>query len=283
MPGPEWSQRDVRLLTIYLEQGFTPDKIQIGSRSVAAIRGKAARLKLIGDGVSRRPWSVENEQKLKTLMKSGWSVKRIAETGGVLPGYSRYAIAKKAGRLGLANEILSARAKRVVRFTPEQLRQFHQFLRERGSLYTPEQIALVWNKLYHPTVSRRRVIYHLVKLKIKPPWKEVILMPYSKAKQRRVSTKVLASRKRRWSKYRKGLLQHLRALSREMKNNSPRKTRLNQRVCQVCNKRWPAMSPFFLVSEKVTKNGHRSYTGRLCRLCSNRRRRASRRRRNRQP
>ena len=70
MPGPEWSQRDVRLLTIYLEQGFTPDKIQIGSRSVAAIRGKAARLKLIGDGVSRRPWSVENEQKLKQLASS---------------------------------------------------------------------------------------------------------------------------------------------------------------------------------------------------------------------
>ena len=107
--------------------------------------------------------------------------------------------------------------------------------------------------------------------------------PEALAKQRRVSTKVLGSRKRRWSKYRKELFQHLRALSREMKQNSRGKSPLKQRVCRVCNKRWPAMSPFFLVYEKVTSNGHRSYTGRLCRLCSNRRRRGSRRRRHRQP
>ena len=83
MPGPVWSRREVRLLTIYLEQGFSLAEIQIGSRSVIAIRGKAARLKLIGDGFlhERVPFSLPTE--------NGYSmVGEVVEVGEGVTGFA---------------------------------------------------------------------------------------------------------------------------------------------------------------------------------------------------
>ena len=155
MPGRAWSHQEISLLKFFLEQGVFVRSIRIGPRSSTAIRNRAARLNLIGDGVSRRQWPSEDEQTLYSLFENGWSVRAIAEAENLLPGYSRNAVAKKAGRLNLVDKERSRRAKQAVRFTPTQRRKFCEFLRERSQRCTPEQIAIVWNRRYEPKVCCR--------------------------------------------------------------------------------------------------------------------------------
>ncbi len=277
MPGRPWQQSEVDQLKRLLADGLSASQFKLDSRSPPAIRGKAARLGLIGDGISRSRWLAEDEDTLRKLIARGWSVKRIAQTKSVLAGYSRNAIAKKAGRLNLVDQTRSLRAKQAVRLRGAQIWKLQSFLWLHAATYTPEQIALVWNEQEEPKVSRSRVIYHLTKLGIKRPWKDVIRMPFSKAKQRRKSSKAQAAQQRRWAKYRAELEQKLRKVAGQMRRRSKQRgTAVRIRACRDCNRRWPGAAPFFHVSKKTTHTGHHRYVGWICKLCRNRRRRQSR-------
>ena len=276
MPGRAWQQSEVGQLKRRLAVGVAASQIELIGRSPAAIRGKAARLGLIGDGIPRSRWSTEDERTLRKLFARGWSVKRIAETKRVLANYSRSAIAKKAGRLELVDRVRSLRARQIVRFTKGQLWRFQSFLWLHAANCTPEQISLMWNEKHLPIVSRSRVIYHLSKLGIKRPWKDIIQMPYSKAKQRQVSRKAQTAQNRRWTEYRTELVRKLRKAAQQMRKRTKQSgTPVRIRACRDCNCRWPEIEPFFHVSRKRTRTGPRRYVGRICKLCRNRRRRQS--------
>ncbi len=274
MAGQIWTPWEIETLKKLLGQGHALRDITIGSRNSHAIRNKAARLNLIGDGVPRCKWSSQCETTLRNLMEQGWSVRRIAAAEGVLPGYSRNAIQKKASRLKLTNPKLATRIKQAQRFSKTQRSLFRAFLWVRAQNCTPEQMALLWNETHEPQVTQKRVVYHLERLKLKRPWKVVIQMPYSKAKQRRRSDKAVASQQRRWQRYRIELEQNLKEHALELRRTARRNGKhCKQRVCKDCNRRWPAVEPFFVVREKQSRTGRHRYCGHLCRLCQNKHRR----------
>ena len=270
MPGKSWENWQIERLRTFLAKGLSASEMRIGKRTTAAIQHKASRMDLVGDGIARHQWSPEDEQTLCRLIVQGWTAKQIAEADGVLPGYSRNAIVKKGSRLNLADNRRSQRAKQAIRFSEDRLRQFHVFLQSHAARCTPEQISLLWNQVHEPKVTRRRVVYHLENLKIKLPWKEVMKLPFSKAKQRRPSLKKTSSQQRRWTTYREELEQRLRDQSRKMRRG---KKRVKERVCRDCNRRWPATEPFFAISAKKIRKKRRVYVGRVCKLCRNKRRR----------
>ena len=277
MPGKLWMTWQVETLKKLLARGFSAREMRIGARTAAAIQNKASRLNLVGDGIPRPKWPAELEQTLRSLRAQGWTAQKIAQATDLLAGYSRNAIVKKSSRLGLVDKVRSERAKRAVRLSPEQLWQFYLFLRAHAATCTPEQIALLWNKENEPRVSRRRVVYHLVKLKIKRPWNEVIKMPFSKAKQRRLSEQAAAGHKRRWAKYREKLLLSLRERAHKLREHARKERgRLKERICKDCKRRWPARQPFFAAHSKETRFGRRMYLARICKLCQNQRRRTRR-------
>ena len=274
MPGQSWTNAEIARLQLLLQQGLTPETIDIEKRSNSAIRNKAARLKLIGDGIPRKQWSAKEEESLCKLMKKGWSVRRIAASPKQLPGHSIYSLSKKAGRLGIVDQERSRRAKQAIRFTDPQKQKFHQFLNERSDRNTPELIAILWNKNHEPKVSRRRVIYHQTRLNIKRPWKDVIRMRFSVTKRLRNRAKFIRRTKKRWNEHRKIMQTQFEHHARELRKKASQKSKsLAQRKCQGCSKRWPAMIPFFRQSTKHTGSGPRTYLSRNCRFCINRQRR----------
>ncbi len=280
MPGKTWDENEIERLRELLAQGLSASEMQIGSRTPAAIQNKAARLNFVGDGISRKPWSRDDRGLLRRLVREGQTAAQIASAPNLLLGYSRNSIQKKLGRMSLADRVRSRRARGVIRLTTQQLERFHTFLLAHAARCTPEQIALLWSQDNLPPVSRRRVVYHLQKLEVKRSWAEVMQMPYSKAKQRRVSKKATSSRQRRWAAYRKNQEDGLKDLARRRRRASrSRGKSLSERVCRDCHSRWPATEPFFVIYSKVTSSGQHRYVGRICRMCRNRRRRESKARR----
>ena len=284
MPGQLWTEHEIEQLRDFLSRGLSASEMQVGSRTAAAIQNKAARLNFVGDGIPRKRWTGETERMLKRLVGDGGTAAVISADPELLSGYSRNAIQKKLGRLKLIDRSRSRRAREAIRLSSEQLDRFHTFLLAHASRCTPEQIALLWNRENTPLVSRRRVVYHLQKLGIKRSWAEVMQMPYSKAKQRRVSQKASLASERRWEEYRQTQESELRQESRRQRRRAQSRGRsLGGRVCRDCRRRWPASEPFYVLYQKQTASGRRRYLGRICRLCRNTRRRESKHRRRRGP
>ena len=284
MPGQPWSEDEIEQLRGLLSLGFSASEMEIVLRSSAAIQNKAARLDFVGDGIPRKRWTTAAEKLLKQLIHEGRTAAQISATSELLPGYSRNAIQKKLGRLKLIDGGRSRRAREAIRLTSDQLDHFHTFLLAHASRCTPEQIALLWNRDNVPLISRRRVVYHLQKLGIKRTWAEVMRMPFSKAKQRRVSEKASLASRVRWDEYRERQELELREESRRRRRRASSRGRsLGVRVCRDCRRRWPASEPFFVLYRKQTSGGRRRYLGRICRLCRNTRRRESKHRRRKGP
>jgi len=284
MPGQLWTNYEIEQLRDLLAQGLSASEMQIGSRSPAAIQNKAARLNFVGDGIPRKRWTAEAEALLKRQIVEGGTAAGISTDSGVLVGYSRNAIQKKLGRLSLIDRARSRRARDAVRLTAAQLDRFQTFLLAHASRCTPEQIALLWNREHTPLVTRRRVVYHLQKMGIKRSWAEVMQMPFSKAKQRRVSKKAAEASNKRWEAYRDQQESELRDLARKRRRQTrSRGKSLAVRACRDCNSRWPAVEPFYVLYEKQTASGRRHYLGRICRMCRNKRRRESKNLRRRGP
>jgi len=284
MPGQLWTEHEIEQLRDLLARGFSASEMQIGSRTSAAIQNKAARLNFVGDGIPRKRWTREAEKLLSELVRGDGTAARISADPRLLAGYSRNAIQKKLGRLKLIDHSRSQKAREAIRLTSLQLGRFHTFLLAHASRCTPEQIAMLWNRENVPLVSRRRVVYHLQKLGIKRSWAEVMQMPFSKAKQRRVSQKAAQASQRRWEAYREQQEAALRdvALRQRRRARSRGRSRA-ERVCRDCRRRWPAVEPFFVLYEKQTASGQRQYLGRICRMCRNTRRRESKHRRRKGP
>lgn len=191
MPGPAWTKKENRLLRKQVREGKLIEEINIEGRSLHAIRRKAARLRLIGNGIKRKPWTEEEKALLKRLVKSGKTSFEIArnyhEVDELLPlaKYSGNAIQKQMQRMGLGDKKRARRAKAAVRFNQEEKIAFLLYLRIHYSFMTPEELAEIWNKQCTTKVTKRRVIYYLVIMKCKLPQKVIISMPYSLEKRRR--------------------------------------------------------------------------------------------------
>ncbi len=266
-----------------------PDEVFIRGRSKNGTRNKAVRLELIGDGVSREPWSTEEKAELKGCLQAGWrpiDFERAKELGlAILRKRNRNAIAKQIQRMELGNKRRSRAAKKAHRFTEAEQQQFRDFLRLYASYKTPEQIMKLWNKSHSLKVKVGRVRTYLVAMKIKPPWAVIVKMPYSKSKQKRgrKSKKTREAVEKRWQEYWKAKREKLYALLLELEDEAVLgKTKLVKKRCKMivdgvnfgCGVRWPDRPPFFRQRAKRTKSkGVQVYTAHLCVICQNKRRR----------
>ncbi len=268
MPGIHWSVEQVALLKgLLASRTVSPSQIKIEARTPVAIQRKASRLGLIDDDILRYPWTQTHEQILRCLIKQGWMPSQIAIEGQLLP-HSAGAISTKASRLHLVDPEKSRRVRASVRLKPEQQEELKAFLSMHAPCRrTPEEMAILWNETHYPKVSWRKVIYYLEQLNIKQPWRVVMSMPYSKAKQRHRSQLLIDSQERRWKKYRKLLRRRLIAVAKKLCQR--RGPKLALRICRDCKSKWPACPPFFTIREKLMRAGKRRYLGRICPLCRN--------------
>ena len=191
MPGFRWNAEDIEFLKKEISAGKFIEDISINGRTTNSIRNQATRLRLIGDGVKRKPWTKMEKALLKSYVQSGWTASEISKaTTSIsdlrpLARFNRNAIQKQMQRMGLGDKKMSRKLKRVVHFTHEEKIEFRTFLRERYLTMTPEQMAKMWNKSHTTKVGRGRVVSHLVIMQCKLPWKTIIKMPYSRKKRKR--------------------------------------------------------------------------------------------------
>ncbi len=267
MPGKRWKEWEISRLKSLLNKGLAPSEMVIGSRTTVAIDAQASRLGLVGDGIPRRPWPIEDVNTLQDLLGQGLTIKQMAESGQ-LNGHSISAIAKKKSRLGLVDPQRSVRSRGAVFMSVDQKIEFCEFLCRHAASCTPEQMALMWNRKFEPPVNHRRVVRYLTLLGIKRPWSEVMQMAYSKAKRARRSLKCLCSQQKRWRAYRRHRRQQLEELAKNMRRDARRAgIKLCCRRCCECARHWPAQVSFFAVTRKSTRAGPRTYLSRRCKLC----------------
>lgn len=281
MSGYHWTAKEHELLQQQLREGRLPDELLIPGRTKHSARRKASRLKLIGDGLSRKPWSDIEKEELEGYLEAGWTTKdfvRARELGiPVLMNRTRNAIQKQIQRMNLGNARRSRIGKRAYRFSDFERELLDTFLLEHHKNRSPEQLMKRWNKLHSPRVNISRVRRSLARLKLKSSWKEAIAIRGSKWK--RGKKKRQAAARKSWAKFRerqrKILLEAMEELKREAElygRELALKTchRLVGEMELGCNIAWPHRELFFRRWRKTTKReGIKFQYSSLCRLCEN--------------
>lgn len=273
MPGKRWNEWEIVRLRDLLAKALAASEMTISTRTAAAIQQKAIRLGWVGDGISRAAWSDQDVNTLRLLSAQRLTVAQMLESGK-LNSHSIAAVRTKLSRLGFVDKRRSRASRQAIRMSIGERMSFCEFLCARVARCTPEQMALMWNQQHELKVNHGRVVRYLEMLGIKCPRSEVIQMPFSKAKRARRSQKYLASQRKRWRKYRRELELRFIMLAQQMRAYSKENGKtLEQRVCQNCEKQWPAVAAFFCVTKKQTRAGAQAYLYRTCKLCGARRRR----------
>jgi hypothetical protein len=268
-----WRVSELHVLTEGIRGALSPREICVPGRSESALRSMARKLKLVGDGVPRTPWTEHEKQLLTKLVTSGMKATAITRDG-LLPGFNRNAIQKQMQRMGLGHPRRSRPQKNALRFKGRTLERFHAFLNANARCCTPMQIVQIWNEEHEPKVSHARVLYHLETLGLRLARRVVIKMAYSREKQRLCTQQFIEREKRRrelqWLEEPVGL----RKLADDLEHEAVRDGRVIQlQHCATCEEPWPARAEFFHVTTKVTAGGRRFYIAKACRLCRNRQRR----------
>lgn len=163
----KWTDEEISLLK---------QNKKITGRSKNSIEAMRLRLNLKNKKKYRSPWKKKEENLLKKLVSQKETARTIFNMG-VLP-YSRNSIQKKMCYMGLAKKDPN----RVV-FSEEDMKKFKNFLNDNWEGKTPEELSEIWNSNNNIKISKKRVIYHLSKMKIKIPYAEVIKIKNQKKKE----------------------------------------------------------------------------------------------------
>ena len=158
-PHPdEWTEGEILQLKNHLNKNVDYNNVKIGNKSHDAIRNKAARLGLIGDGVPRPKWKASETKKLKRLVAEGLKRSVIAKK----LKRTESSVQQKLKRLGMVKKSTCSRK------IPEYLMEtYENLLREHHTVMTPSDISSLWNDSYAFKTNTKMVRYHLRKLNIK--------------------------------------------------------------------------------------------------------------------
>jgi hypothetical protein len=147
---------------------------------------------------------------------------------------------------------------------PGEKQTFLKFLKKQSQRMTPEEIGKEW-KLARSTVSRIQSQFGL-----KATRDEVLLMKYSLAKQERARRRIRRDNIRHWENRRLERETEMLGSAKELRRTMKR---LDERVCEDCQRSWPKRREFFHINEKKISIGTSRYFKRRCVLCENTRRR----------
>lgn len=158
-PHPhDWTEGEILELKNHLNKNGDYNNLKIKNKSYDAIRNKAARLGLIGDGVPRPKWKDSETKELKRLVNKGLKRSVIAKK----LKRTESSVKQKLNRLGLTKKSTCSRK------IPEYLMEtYENLLREHHTTMTPSDISSLWNNSYVFKTNPRMVRYHLRKLNIK--------------------------------------------------------------------------------------------------------------------
>lgn len=162
-----WTEEELNLLK---------ENKKITGRSKKSIEAMKLRMNLKTKKKYRSPWKKKEENLLKKLVKQGETAKTISKMF-VLP-YSRNSIQKKMCYMGLAKKNPNANI-----FSKEEMEKFKNFLNDNWKGNTPEELSEIWNLNNKIKISKKRVVYHLSKMKIKIPYAEVAKIKNQKKKE----------------------------------------------------------------------------------------------------
>lgn len=269
MASPWRISEQATLISEVRHRARSASEICIPGRSAEAVRRKAARLRLVGDGIARRPWSQAERDTLRRLRAEQWTVAQMC--AGPLAAYTPTAVRKQIRRLGLADPRFVAAQRSACRLAGGVLEAFHGFLAANARTCTPEQIALAWNEDHHPAVTHARVLYHLESLGLRPPRRYVLRMAFSKDKRTRSQERSLAALRARSEAMPAQSEQRLRDLT-ELVRDDPT---VAWQTCSDCGEQWPRQPEFFHPYRRHSQEGPRTHLLRRCRLCCNRTRRSA--------
>ena len=154
----DWTESEILELKNHLNKNGDYNNLKIANKSHHAIRNKAARLGLIGDGVPRPKWEDSETKKLKRLVAKGLKRSVIAKK----LKRTESSVQQKLKRLGMVKKSTCSRK------IPEYLMEtYENLLREYHTTMTPLDISSLWNDSYVFKTNARMVRYHLRKLNIK--------------------------------------------------------------------------------------------------------------------
>jgi len=266
MPGKRWTstEKDALQAQIVHEQRSL-DEVTIPGRTPYAIRSQAARMNLIEQRPGRMKWSPDQMKLMKQYKKEGLTPQHVFEFSLLGEPYrSVWAITKKWGRMKLADRKRSRSMRNKKQWQPGEKKIFIQFLKKQSRRMTPEEIGKQWG-LARSTVSRIQSQFGL-----KATRDEVLLMKYSLAKQERARRRIRRDNIRHWENRRQQRETEMLASARELRRTTKR---LDERVCEDCQRSWPKRREFFHINEKKISIGTSRYFKRRCVLCENTRRR----------
>ncbi len=266
MPGKRWTstEKDALQAQIVREQRSL-DEVTILGRTPYAIRSQAARLNLIEQRPGRLKWSTDQMKLMKQYKKEGLTPLHVFEFGLLgEPPRSVWAITKKWGRMKLADRKRSRSMRNKKQWKPGEKQTFLKFLKKQSQRMTPEEIGKEW-KLARSTVSRIQSQFGL-----KATRDEVLLMKYSLAKQQRARRRIRRDNIRHWKNRRLERETEMLGSAKELRRTMKR---LDERVCEDCQRPWPKRREFFHINEKKISIGTSRYFKRRCVLCENTRRR----------
>ncbi len=266
MPGKRWTSAEKESLQRQLiteQRGL--EGVEIPGRTLFAIRSQSARLGLIELKPPRLKWAPEQMKLLKQYKREGLTPLHVFQFGLLGEPYrSIWAITKKWGRMKLADRTRSRCMQNKKQWNAGEKKQFVRFLKKQSHLMTPEEIGSQW-KLARSTVSRIQTKYGL-----KATREEVLLMQYSQAKQERARRRIRRYNIRNWDNRRQQRETEMLASAEQLRRTVKR---LEERICEDCQRPWPKRREFFHINEKKISIGTSRYFKRRCVLCENKRRR----------
>lgn len=162
MKKSRWTEEEIELL----KKGQTPP-----NRSVDSIRIMRIRLGLCV--FKKNPWTLDEKEKLKQLLKEGKTTKQIAS---ILP-HTQRSIQKQIIRQKIPH-------KKQTRFTNQERFLFNKFLKENWQGKTTKEIVDLWNANNKRKTNEKKVSVYLKKLQIKISKSEVIKLTWLRKREK---------------------------------------------------------------------------------------------------
>jgi hypothetical protein len=178
-----WLKKEDELLKKLVKQGKSAK--DIFQLNVLPYSRNSIQKKMGYLGLARKPWLKKEDKLLKRLVKQGKSAKEISQLN-VFP-YSKNSIQKK-----IRCSVLAEKQAPAEYFSKETLEIFKKFLVDNWQGKTPEDLVLLWNNKNPTKICKRKVVYHLGKLKIKIPYVEVARINFLRKKEEKLRNSIIS-------------------------------------------------------------------------------------------
>lgn len=178
-----WLKKEDKLLNKLVKEGKSAKEIFL--LNVLPYSRNSIQKKMCYSGLVRKPWLKKEDKLLSKLLKQGKSAKEIFLLK-VFP-YSKNSIYEK-----IRCSVLAEKQAPAEYFPKETMEIFKKFLIDNWRGKTPEDLVFLWNSKNSIKACKRKVVYHLGKLKIKIPYGEVARINFLRKKEEKLRNSIIS-------------------------------------------------------------------------------------------